>query len=69
MLRLRVPYRSEQRVNARAAERGLEVGGEGGAITGLSRVENAVLEGAKGGILGLLEGAGWSEEESGIPES
>ncbi len=48
-----------------AAEKGLEVGGEGGEKTGLARVEKAVEElrqgtgvGASGGILGLLEGAG-----------
>jgi len=49
-----------------AAEKGLEVGGEGGERTGLERVEKAAAElhvagaalGPKGGILGLLEGGG-----------
>ena len=54
-----------KQIDAMAAEQGLEVGGEGGEKTGLSRVEKAVEElreasgiGASGGILGLLEGAG-----------
>lgn len=51
-----------KKIDAMAAERGLEVGGEGGERTGLTRVERAVRErreGARrGGILGLLEGAG-----------
>jgi hypothetical protein len=37
------------------------VGGEGGELTGLGRVERAVGEvrtGTKGGILGLSQGAG-----------
>ena len=45
-----------------AAEKGLEVGGEGGEKTGLKRVERAVDElrqrNGSSGILGLLEGAG-----------
>jgi hypothetical protein len=43
-----------------AAEKGLEVGGEGGESTGLGRVERAVGELAQGkpGMLGLTEGAG-----------
>ncbi|KZT06002.1 uncharacterized protein LAESUDRAFT_654559 [Laetiporus sulphureus 93-53] len=48
-----------------AAERGLEVGGEGGEKTGFERVERAVqqlhatgVEGHHAGILNLLEGAG-----------
>ncbi|KAI1788779.1 hypothetical protein LXA43DRAFT_625669, partial [Ganoderma leucocontextum] len=54
-----------KQIDAMAAEQGLEVGGEGGEKTGLSRVERAVGQlressgiGASGGILGLLEGAG-----------
>ena len=54
-----------KQIDAMAAEQGLEVGGEGGEKTGLSRVERAVDElhrssgiGASGGILNLLEGAG-----------
>ncbi|EJF66802.1 hypothetical protein DICSQDRAFT_95569 [Dichomitus squalens LYAD-421 SS1] len=54
-----------KQIDAMAAEQGLEVGGEGGEKTGLSRVERAVDElrqssgvGASGGILSLLEGAG-----------
>ena len=54
-----------KQIDAMAAEQGLEVGGEGGEKTGLSRVRRAVGElresngiGASGGILGLLEGAG-----------
>lgn len=47
-------------IDAMAAERGLEVGGEGGDMTGLSRVERAANELAANGkgILGLLEGGG-----------
>ncbi len=45
-----------------AAEQGLEVGGEGGEMTGLTRVERAVGElhegRSRGGILNMLEGAG-----------
>lgn len=33
-----------QKVDAKAAEHGLEVGGVGGEITGLARVERAVLD-------------------------
>ncbi|OJT10017.1 hypothetical protein TRAPUB_13506 [Trametes pubescens] len=54
-----------KQIDEMAAEKGLEVGGEGGEKTGLARVEKAVEElrqgtgvGASGGILGLLEGAG-----------
>ncbi|OSD03181.1 hypothetical protein PYCCODRAFT_1477061 [Trametes coccinea BRFM310] len=54
-----------KQIDEMAAEKGLEVGGEGGDKTGLIRVEKAVEElrqsvgvGASGGILGLLEGAG-----------
>ena len=56
-----------KRIDEMAAERGLEVGGEGGDKTGLSRVERAVQElkdgkiGSRGGILSLLEGAGLAE--------
>ncbi|KAI0041790.1 hypothetical protein FA95DRAFT_1682978 [Auriscalpium vulgare] len=53
-----------KKIDAMAAEKGMEVGSEGGEKTGLGRVERAVGElggGArKGGILGLLEGAGMS---------
>jgi hypothetical protein len=54
-----------KRLDEMAAEKGLEVGGEGGERTGLGRVERAVGElahwgpdGARGGILGLLDGGG-----------
>lgn len=50
-----------KKIDAMAAEKGMEVGGEGGELTGLGRVERAVGElrvGDKGGILGLSEGAG-----------
>ncbi|KAH9162784.1 hypothetical protein EDB89DRAFT_2116574 [Lactarius sanguifluus] len=43
-----------KRIDAIAAEKGMEVGGEGGESTGLGRVERA----CKPGILGLTEGAG-----------
>jgi len=53
-----------------AAEKGLEVGGEGGERTGLGRVEKAVAElhqadvasGPRGGILGLLESGGMGND-------
>jgi hypothetical protein len=48
-----------KKIDAMAAEKGLEVGGEGGESTGLARVERAVGEGNPG-ILGLTEGAGCS---------
>lgn len=47
-----------RKIDAMAAERGMEVGGEGGELTGLARVERAVGESGKGGILGLSQGAG-----------
>lgn len=55
-----------KKLDQMAAEKGLEVGGEGGERTGLERVEKAVAElhsnvgesGPRGGILGLLEGGG-----------
>ncbi|KAH9950433.1 hypothetical protein B0H21DRAFT_723363 [Amylocystis lapponica] len=55
-----------RKIDELAAAQGLEVGGEGGEKTGLLRVERAVQElhrgdgggGRRGGILGLLEGAG-----------
>jgi hypothetical protein len=52
-----------KKIDAMAAERGMEVGGEGGELTGLGRVERAAAELAKGGIgiLGLSQGAGLSE--------
>ncbi|KAH7929337.1 hypothetical protein BV22DRAFT_1192087 [Leucogyrophana mollusca] len=57
-----------KRIDEEAAAKGLEVGGEGGERTGLERVERAVGElgktwalGRRGGILGLLEGAGIDE--------
>ncbi|KAK7694770.1 hypothetical protein QCA50_001958 [Cerrena zonata] len=49
-----------RKIDEMAAEQGLEVGGEGGEMTGLSRVEKAVAdyrEGkSRGGILELVEG-------------
>ncbi|CCM05197.1 uncharacterized protein FIBRA_07406 [Fibroporia radiculosa] len=52
-------------IDEMAAERGLEVGGEGGEKTGLARVERAVRQmhqigmvAQRGGILALLDGAG-----------
>jgi hypothetical protein len=42
-----------QKIDEMAAEKGLEVGGEGGERTGLERVERAVLN-TREGILGLL---------------
>jgi hypothetical protein len=47
-----------KKIDAMAAERGMEVGGEGGELTGLGRVERAAGELGKGGILGLTQGAG-----------
>jgi hypothetical protein len=52
-----------KKIDEMAAEKGLEVGGEGGDRTGLERVERAVAEleegsRQKGGILNLLEGGG-----------
>ncbi|KAI0319865.1 hypothetical protein OF83DRAFT_1108195 [Amylostereum chailletii] len=52
-----------RRIDEKAAEKGMEVGSEGGERTGLGRVERAAAEVKKaterrGGILGLLEGAG-----------
>lgn len=51
------------------AEKGLEVGGEGGEMTGLARVERAVRhlnasghQVHRGGVLGLLDGAGLDAE-------
>ncbi|KAF7796393.1 hypothetical protein EIP86_007570 [Pleurotus ostreatoroseus] len=53
-----------RRIDEMAAEQGLEVGGEGGEMTGLTRVERAVGEfhagRSRGGILNMLEGAGVS---------
>jgi hypothetical protein len=50
-----------KKIDAMAAERGMEVGGEGGELTGLGRVERAVYdELAVGGILSLSQGAGLS---------
>ncbi|OSX67483.1 hypothetical protein POSPLADRAFT_1128051 [Postia placenta MAD-698-R-SB12] len=53
-------------IDEMAAEKGLEVGGEGGEKTGLTRVASAVrqvyssgtTDSQRGGVLGLLEGAG-----------
>ncbi|KAI9445333.1 hypothetical protein H4582DRAFT_1914710 [Lactarius indigo] len=55
-----------KKIDAMAAEKGMEVGGEGGESTGLGRVERAVAELAQGksGILGLTEGAGTGRVES-----
>lgn len=57
--------RRMRKIDEEAAARGLEVGGEGGERTGLSRVEKAMGElgeaesrGERGGLLCLLEGAG-----------
>jgi hypothetical protein len=57
-----------RRIDALAAERGLEVGGAGGVHTGLIRVENAVRElqdqhgvGQRAGLLLVSEGAGLSD--------
>ena len=47
-----------KKIDAMAAERGMEVGGEGGELTGLGRVDRAARESGKGGILGLSQGAG-----------
>jgi hypothetical protein len=54
-----------RRIDALAAEKGLEVGGAGGTRTGLTRVERAVKElgesngpGGRAGVLSLSEGAG-----------
>jgi hypothetical protein len=44
-----------KKIDAMAAEKGMEVGGEGGELTGLGRVERAA---ERGGILSLMEGAG-----------
>jgi len=54
-----------KKIDAMAAEKGMEVGGEGGELTGLGRVERAAGElrgGGKGGILGLSEGAGTGKD-------
>jgi hypothetical protein len=53
-----------KKIDALAAEKGMEVGGEGGELTGLGRVERAAGElgpngNGKGGILSLMEGAGY----------
>jgi hypothetical protein len=53
-----------RKVDQLAAEKGLEVGGEGGERTGLSRVEKAVqgmVGGKNAGLLGLLDGGGLDE--------
>ncbi|KAG1875586.1 hypothetical protein DFJ58DRAFT_756991 [Suillus subalutaceus] len=54
-----------QKIDEEAAAKGMEIGGEGGERTGLRRVERAADElgkigllGGRGGLLGLLEGAG-----------
>lgn len=65
-----------KRLDRMAAEKGLEVGGEGGERTGLERVGRAVAElhdadatsAAKGGILGLLEGGGLGALEAGTSD-
>jgi hypothetical protein len=61
-----------RRIDALAAEKGLEVGGAGGVSTGLVRVERAVEElersigpGARAGVLSLSEGAGLVQTEVG----
>ena len=65
-----------RRIDEMAAEQGLEVGGEGGEMTGLARVERAVREHregvSRGGILNLLDGAGVEMpvgREGGQPEA
>lgn len=56
-----------RKLDEMVAEEGLEVGGEGGERTGLARVERAVAAlnsgtlVSKGGILGLLDGGGLSD--------
>ncbi|KLO20759.1 hypothetical protein SCHPADRAFT_898012 [Schizopora paradoxa] len=49
-----------QQIDAMAAERGLEVGTEGGDLSGLGRVQKASeqFQGEQKGLLGLLEGSG-----------
>ncbi|KAI9513054.1 hypothetical protein F5148DRAFT_972481 [Russula earlei] len=50
-----------KKIDAMAAEKGMEVGGEGGELTGLGRVERAAREMrpcGHGGVLSLSEGAG-----------
>ncbi|KAL0951416.1 hypothetical protein HGRIS_008108 [Hohenbuehelia grisea] len=47
-----------RRVDALAAEQGLEVGGEGGERTGLARLEAAASSSVSSGLLGLMSGAG-----------
>jgi len=50
-----------RKIDEEAAAKGMEIGGEGGERTGLRRVERAADElgsNLKGGLLGLLEGAG-----------
>jgi hypothetical protein len=51
-----------RKIDQMAAEKGLEVGGEGGERTGLARVEKAVAQmdstARREGLLGLLEGRG-----------
>jgi hypothetical protein len=58
-----------QRIDELVAERGLEVGGEGGERTGLSRVEKAAATQGEGGagLLALMEGAGLSSGGSPTP--
>ncbi|KAJ3473825.1 hypothetical protein NLI96_g12804 [Meripilus lineatus] len=57
-----------QKIDELAAEKGLEVGGEGGEMTGLSRIAKAVEElkegRSRGGILELMEGAGMAVMEA-----
>jgi hypothetical protein len=62
-----------RRIDALAAEKGLEVGGAGGTRTGLARVERAMEElrvsaraGSRAGVLSLSEGAGLSTSEDGV---
>jgi hypothetical protein len=58
-----------RKIDEEAAAKGMEIGGEGGERTGLRRVERAADElgkhgsvGGRGGLLGLLEGAGIGQE-------
>jgi hypothetical protein len=58
-----------RKIDEEAAANGMEIGGEGGERTGLRRVERAADEqgklgsvGSRGGLLGLLEGAGIGQD-------
>lgn len=63
-----------RRIDQMAAEKGLEIGGEGGDRTGLGRVERAVGQldselaashlNTRGGLLSLIEGGGMPEQSN-----